>query len=49
MTDYTILTSATATGLAHLVQDYISNGWRPQGGVSYDTNRKEFLQAMVRP
>lgn len=48
MTQYMILAEETAIKLCHAVRKAIAEGWRPQGGVSFDTNRKEFLQAMIK-
>jgi hypothetical protein len=48
MTQYMILSSDNASALAAKVRALIKEGWRVKGGVAYDTNRKEFLQAMVK-
>lgn len=48
MTDYMILSAETTNELQTLVLRFAETGWRPQGGVSFDSNRKEFLQAMVK-
>lgn len=45
---YVILCADTAFALECVVRHHIAEGWRPQGGVSFDTNRKEFLQAMIK-
>ncbi len=48
MTQYKILSSDSAIELGHIVERYMKTGWLPQGGVAYDTNRREFIQAMVK-
>ncbi len=48
MTQYLIGASASSIKLRHLVESYMKAGWILQGGVAYDTNRKEFLQAMAK-
>lgn len=48
MTDYMIVSSESRLVLRATILELVAQGWRLQGGVSYDTNRKEFLQAMVK-
>lgn len=47
---YIILEAGNIVELARLVQEYISNGWEPQGGVSAASNQVTvwwYYQAMV--
>jgi Domain of unknown function (DUF1737) len=45
--EYTIIKADNYTGLISSVKEYISKGWRPQGGVAID-GYTNFYQAMVK-
>jgi hypothetical protein len=49
MKQYMIVATDNRRALVALVESFIAQGWSLQGGVAYDSNRKEFLQAMVKP
>jgi hypothetical protein len=44
---YVILESASAQNLADAVNDKMANGAQLVGGVSYDSNEKSYLQAIL--
>jgi hypothetical protein len=46
LTGYIIVTSYIVVGLSIEVQQHMSKGWQPIGGVSFDGG--QYLQAMVR-
>ena len=45
--EYTVLKETTLDRLITMVNQYINNGWRPQGGVAID-GYTHFYQAMVK-
>jgi hypothetical protein len=44
---YTTLTAPLLTLMDKVVNDYIRNGWKPQGGVS-ETKSGYYIQAMIK-
>ena len=53
MMEYTILIVNTLSGLERKVNEYIKQGWRPQGGITLQRNMQfnnvEFyFQAMIK-
>jgi len=45
--EYTVLKETKLDRLITMVNQYINNGWRPQGGVAID-GYTNFYQAMVK-
>jgi len=46
--EYTILKALHLVDLEHIVNEYIKQGWRPQGGVTHYNTGTNHCQAMVR-
>lgn len=48
--EYRIVSHQSAVALAKLVQEYISIGWVPSGGIAIDPSStiSKYLQAMTR-
>lgn len=47
---YHVAVAYSSTQLTELVNDYISNGWEPQGGLTFvwDGGREKWAQAVVK-
>jgi hypothetical protein len=46
--EYIILRASNFVHLEHVVNEYIKQGWRPQGGVTHYNEGTNYCQAMVR-
>ncbi len=46
--EYKILKDRYPLWLSKQVTDLLQQGWKPQGGVCFDSRNNEYLQAMVK-
>ena len=47
--EYTVVHATSPAQLTRLVNEYISNGWRPQGGVNVIVHMAAFIFILFMP
>jgi len=47
-TEYVVISRAGACEISDKISDMINRGWKPQGGVCYNTKDCRYIQAMTR-
>jgi hypothetical protein len=46
--EYTVIEEDVLSTLIAKVNEYVRNGWQPQGGISMATDWRNYAQAMIR-